>query len=96
MDHVLTFIEFLECIAADASGLADSRQEEIAKIFKDSADELYEAYTKKCSVRRTKEGVSVETNQIVNLIQLLIFEYCRLKKENKLIKQCANCAMSLS
>lgn len=91
LDHILTFIEFLESIAASASGLADSRQQEIAQVFIDSSGELFAAYSKKCRVRKSKDGVIVETTQITNLLQLLTFEYCRLRKENKLIKQCVNC-----
>ena len=61
LDHILTFIEFLESIAASASGLADSSQQEIAQVIIDSSEELFAVYSKKCSVRKSKEGVTVET-----------------------------------
>lgn len=91
LDNIFAFIDFLEAIAADASGVADEKQTEIARLFADSSENLMAVYSKKCSVRHEKGAVSVETHQITNLLQLLTFEYCRLKKENKLLKQCDNC-----
>ena len=52
---------------------------------------MYEGYTRKCSVRHKNGSVSVETHSITNSIQLLTFEYFRLKKEGKAVKICANC-----
>ena len=83
LDNIFAFIEFLESIAACASDMADDRQKEIAKLFINSAEDLFTAYTKKCSVRHKNGNVTVETHQISNLLQLLTFEYCRLKKEKK-------------
>lgn len=89
--HEQSFAAFFDAIAADASGIADDFQAGLAEIFKEAADELYEGYTRKCSVRRKDGNVSVETHGISNTIQLLTFEYCRLKKEGKVVKVCANC-----
>ena len=85
------FVDFFDALAADASGTADEFQTGLAELFKEAADELYSVYTRKCSVRKKDGFVSVETHNITNTIQLLTFEYCRLKKEGKVVKICANC-----
>lgn len=89
--HEQSFAAFFDALAADASGTADDFQTGLAEIFKEAAGELYEGYTRKCSVRHKDGNVSVETHSISNTIQLLTFEYCRLKKEGKAVKICANC-----
>lgn len=85
------FAALFDAIAADASGTADEFQAELAEVFKEAADELYEVYTRKCSVRHKEGNVSVEVHSISNTIQLLTFEYCRLKKKGKAVKVCTNC-----
>ena len=86
-----SFAVFFDALAADASGIADDFQAELAEIFKDAVDDLYTVYTRKCSVRHKNDNVAVETHCITNTIQLLTFEYCRLKKEGKAVKICTNC-----
>ncbi|MCD7826388.1 MAG: DUF6076 domain-containing protein [Clostridiaceae bacterium] len=88
---VQDFCVFFDALAADFSGLADPLQKEIAAALKEYADKLYSYYTRKCSVRKTKDGKSVETYQITGLLQLLVFEYCRMLKEHTVIKICSNC-----
>ena len=90
-DHVKTFCVFVQAIAADASGFSDEFQHEVASVFVKSAEELYECYSKKCTSQRIHGHVSVETVQITNFLQLLTFEYCRMKKMHKAVKECANC-----
>ena len=91
LESVKTFAVFFDALAADASGNPDNFQKEVADAFRSFADEMYDVYVKKCSVRRKNGNVSVETHEITNLLQLLTFESCRLKKEGKAVKICANC-----
>lgn len=91
LDHVQTFAVFVDAISSNTGGTADSFQKEIAQLFISSAEDLYKNYTRKCSVRHKLGYVSVETCQITNLLQLLTFEFCRMKKEGKVIKKCVNC-----
>ena len=82
---------YFDALAADASGVADNFQADLAADFKQSADEMYAAYVKKCSVRHKGDTYTVEPQAIVNQFHLLEFEYCRLKREKKAVKICANC-----
>ena len=93
---VQAFCVFFVALAAVASKTADSFQEEMAGIFWDYAKDLYKSYTNKCNVRQLKDKKRVETTPIRGFIQLLIFEYCRMKKENIVIKICANCGRFFS
>lgn len=89
--QVQAFAVFVDCISANASGNADDFQKEIAEAFVIAEEDYDEYYTQKCNVRHIKGQVCVNTHNITNLLQLLVFEICRLKKEGKIIKQCANC-----
>ena len=91
LGFIEAFAAFFDALAANASGIADDFQRDVAQIFISSAMEAYESYTRKCSVRRKSGNVSSETHQITNYLWLLTFEYCRLKKEGKAVKICANC-----
>ena len=91
LDSIKTFAVLFDALAADASGTPDDFQKEAADAFRGFADEMYDVYVKKCSVRHINGSVSVETHEITNLLQLLTFEFCRLKKEGKAVKICANC-----
>lgn len=91
IDHLKTFCVFVQAIAANASSIADDFQRVVAEMLISSADDLYDSYTKKCSVRREEGHISVETVPITNFLQLLAYEYCRMKKSRKAIKECANC-----
>lgn len=91
MEHMSSFSLFVDALSADESGSTDDFDKICASVFRGVAEELYEEYRKKCSVRRKRDKVSVTTHRITNPIQLLTFEYCRMKKNNKVLKQCANC-----
>lgn len=91
IDNLTAFSAFFDALAADASENSDDFQHDVAETFKQSTEDMYDLYTRKCSVRKVNGNVSVETHQITNYIQLLVFEYYRLKKEGKAIKICANC-----
>lgn len=89
--QVKTFAVFVDCISAYASGNADDFQKEVAEDYVITEEDYDEYYTQKCNVRHIKGQVRVKTHNITNLLQLLVFEICRLKKEGKVFKQCANC-----
>ncbi len=88
---VVMLLDLFVAIAAHWTGIADEFQQEVLETFEDYADCLYEAYSKKCSVRSKNDYKQVETNPITNFVQLLIFEYCRMKKERVVVKICENC-----
>ncbi len=91
LSHIEAFSVYVDAIAAYNSGIADAFQNEMANDFISSAEELYDLYTRKCSVRHKNGTVMVDTVQMKNFLQVLTFEYCRMKKENKPLKICENC-----
>lgn len=91
MEQVKVFFMIVQAIVTSTSLSSDEFQKEIAEVFLSSVDDLYKAYTKKCSVQHKDGLVVVSTVCITNFLQLLTFEYCRLKKSGKIIKACANC-----
>lgn len=91
LPHIQAFAAYTDAVAAHNSGVADEFQEELAQEFLASADELFKAYTRKCSVRHKNEAVTVDTVSLTNFLQVLTFETCRMKKEHRPIKICANC-----
>ena len=91
LPHIQAFAAYTDAVAAHNSRMADEFQEELAQEFFASAEELYEAYTKKCSVRHKNGNVTVETVALTSFLQVLIFETCRMEKEHKPIKICENC-----
>ena len=86
-----TFAAYFDALAARDSGIDDEDQGELAEEFMDFADEMKDIYTRKLSVRRKFDGREVEFLNISGYIQLLAFEYCQMRKKNKVIKICANC-----
>lgn len=92
LPHIKAFAAYADAVAAHNSGTADEFQEELAQEFLASAEVLYEAYTKKCSVRHNNGNITVETVALTNFLQVLTFEICRMEKENKPIKICENCS----
>lgn len=91
LSYIRAFALFFDALAADASGTADEFQTAIADEFKSSADEMFDLYSKKCSLQHKEGHVLIQTHRITNPIQLLTFEYCRLKKSGKSVKICQNC-----
>lgn len=89
--HLILFQDFIESVAAVNSETADDYQSETARIFMDEADMLFDEYTKKCSVRHKNGTTTVEAVHLSNFLILLLFEYCRMKKEGKVLKICAYC-----
>lgn len=91
LSNIEAFSVYVDAIAAYNSGIDDEFQDEMANDFMSSAEELYDLYTRKCSVRHKNGTVTVDTVQMKNFLQVLTFEYCRMKKENKPLKICENC-----
>ena len=89
--HIEAFFVYVDAIAAFNSGVADEFQTEMASYLISSAEELHDLYTRKCSVRYKNGKFLVDTVQVKNFLQVLIFEYCHMKKENKPVKICENC-----
>lgn len=91
LSQIQAFAAYTDAVAAHNSGMADEFQEKLAQEFLSSTDDLYKAYTRKCSVRQNNGNATVETVCLTNFLQVLIFETCWMKKEHKPIKICANC-----
>lgn len=91
MEHLKDFALYVDSLATDESNIADDFGKDCAATFRAVAEDLYEEYRRKCSVRKKNGKVSVTAHRITNPIQLLTFEYCRLKRNNKVLKQCVNC-----
>ncbi len=91
IEDMKTFALYVDSLAADASGIADDFGSVIAESFKESVVQWNDIYSKRCSRRRRNGNITLETHKITNFLQLLVFEYCRMKKEKKVLKQCLNC-----
>lgn len=90
-DSMEGFALLVEAIAADTSGIADEIDRELAAEFLEIADRLYDSYSKKTNIRNKNGMVKLNTYLLTSTTDLLFFEYSRLKKKNKVIKQCVNC-----
>lgn len=88
---IVDFSAFVNAIASYKSDLADDFDTAYAKAIIEVSDEAFESYSKKCSVRTRRGKTTVTTILVTNPIKLLVLEYCRMKKENKVLKQCKNC-----
>ena len=91
LERISLFAALLETLAAAESNTANDLQKALADDFRDSADSLYEEYSKSCHHRSRNGHTTIETYQVTNLFQVLYLEYCRLKRAKKVIKCCANC-----
>lgn len=91
LPQIQAFAAYADAVAAHNSGTADEFQKELAQEFLASAEELYEVYTRKSSVRHKNGNVTVDTVAMTSFLQVLVFETCRMKKEHKPIKICENC-----
>ena len=87
MKDIKMFCMYASSIAAANSGLADKYQKNDAKTFEPIIEEYYEIYTKKLKVR---SGL-FEVVHLKDFLSLLIFEQCRMIRNDKALKECANC-----
>ena len=72
LSNIEAFSVYVDAIAAYNSGIDDEFQDEMANDFMSSAEELYDLYTRKCSVRHKNGTVTVDTVQMKNFLQVLI------------------------
>ena len=89
--HLTAFVDSIFSTAAVASGIANEEQTETAGVFTAEAEQLYSLYKRNCSERHQSGRTILGVDPITNFLQLLMYEYCRLKREKKVIKICANC-----
>ncbi len=85
------FYFYLDAIVANAKGDIDESQRKCLEQLELYATEIYDSYTKNCRVKYGENGIERTTIPITTWHELLLFEYCRLKKENKAIKICQHC-----
>lgn len=97
------FKEFMEMFWLGVDSLAnvnsdieDSFSEEMVEILTRKAEKVYPIFSKKCSNRRKKKTEKLEEREIATFnlkmpSQILIFEYCRMRKTGYVLKKCANC-----
>lgn len=78
-------------VGATNSGLSDEYQSRIAETFNCDTEELNMEYFKTCSVRYRNGNTYKDTYHITNFTQMFLFEYCRMKKNKVVLKQCENC-----
>ena len=86
----------VDSIATVNSNIKDSLSDEMVALIKKDADEVYPVWGKKCSSRRVKKTEEYEIREWMTFnikmpIQILEFEYCRMRKTGNLLKKCANC-----
>ncbi len=103
METYKRFIEYMrgfwlgvEAIANTNSDIEDSLSQEMTEVLKETCDKVYPLFCKKCSNQRKKKTGEIEIREIetYNLktpIQILIFEYSRMRKTGHYLKKCANC-----
>lgn len=86
-EHMEVFSMYVMALAASNSQKADRMAVEFYQI----ADRWRSAYQKDCKVKEKKTEVIFETSSIVTPIELLIFEYWRMYKNKRILKECENC-----
>lgn len=91
------YLRHLECFGACVElmtakrGEAETLNDELKSKLEGEIEEAYETYGKKCKTKKIDGGVIVDAYNIRNLYQLLVFEWCRLKKTKYKLRKCANC-----
>lgn len=86
----------MDSLACVNSNIEDPLSEEMFALIKKDADRIYPVLSKKCSNRRVKKIEEYEIREKITFnikmpIQILEFEYCRMRKTGNLLKKCANC-----
>lgn len=86
----------VDSLAKVNSNIEDPLSEEMVTLIKKDADRMYPVFGKKCSNRRVKKTEQYEVREWTTFnikmpIQVLEFEYCRMRKTGNLLKKCANC-----
>ena len=86
----------VDSLANVNSNIEDPLSEKMVALIKKDADRMYPVLGKKCSNRRVKKTKEYEVREWTTFnikmpIQVLEFEYCRMRKTGNLLKKCANC-----
>lgn len=86
----------VDSLANVNSNIEDPLSEEMVALIKKDADRMYPVFGKKCSNRRVKKTEEYEVREWTTFnikmpIQVLEFEYCRMRKTGNFLKKCANC-----
>lgn len=86
----------VDSLANVNSNIKDPLSDEMFTLIKKDADRVYPVFSKKCSNQRVKKTEKYEIRKITTFtlkmpIQVLEFEYCRMKKTGNFLKKCANC-----
>ncbi len=86
----------VDSLANVNSNIEDPLSEEMFALVKKDADRMYPVLGKKCSSRRVKktEEYEIRERTTINIkmpIQVLEFEYCRMRKTGNFLKKCVNC-----
>ncbi len=90
-DQLTLFAVYVEAIATHASKISDQFQGELAESFKENIGEYFNELIDLCYLQQESDFRYVYKVSIKNFIQLLMFEYCRMKDTRKAIKICVNC-----
>ena len=89
---LMDFYGTIASMAETASGTEDQTAIAEAEAFRGRIEKMMGEYSTQCQVCYGKNHrVTIETVQIESLSELLVFEGCRMKKNNKVIKVCENC-----
>lgn len=89
--NLTAFAIYIEAISAVNSGSKDSFWTKMNDDFQKIATEYYSIYKKKCKIRKRNQKTTIEFVNIQTPLELLLLDYCRMKKNNQIIKQCVNC-----
>lgn len=91
LDRFMTFVGFVEALAANNSGEADEEVSRVAELFENWAEGFCDQSPGQCGELCEPGKVPVYTYRVIGWLQLLLLEYSRIRRQNKLIKFCANC-----
>lgn len=90
-DQLTLFAVYVEAIAMHASKISDQFQGELAESFKENIGEHFNEFIDLCYLQQESDFRYVYKVSVKNFMQLLMFEYCRMKDTRKAIKICVNC-----
>ena len=92
INELLDFFNTFIAIAAETSGIATVEQKQLLAEFSKRAETMYSTYTRELYKQGEDVDVPlVEAHIITTFDELLIYEYCRIRKENVTVRFCSNC-----
>ncbi len=86
----------IDSLANINSNVEDPLSNEMFELLRKDADRLYPDLSKKCSNQKVKKMQEYEIRKIITVnikmpMQVLKFEYCRMRKNGLILRKCANC-----